>query len=121
MQMFNWFVFMYSLVLAFWLLMTVFYGRQMNQWSKTQKIAFEVGGHAFVFVVAMLFTGLPFIGYSYGRAGLWCWIRLDNEYGLYFQLFLYYVPVWVILFLIAIMYLVSLIHGMFLVAQFTKC
>lgn len=110
-QLFNLCIFLYSFVLGLWLLLTVFYGRHMNMWSNTRKRVFEIAGHAFVWFNAILFTGLGFINQSYGQAGLWCWIRNDTDTGRLLQMLLYYVPLWIILILVTIMYIISLIHG----------
>lgn len=65
----------------------------------------------FIFVVPLLFNWIPFIYTSYGRAGVWCWIRsfdLDtckvHLFGQWLQFGLLFIPLYVILLGLILLY-----------------
>ena len=69
----------------------------------------------FIFVVPLLFGWIPFIHNSFGRSGVWCWIKLVNLttcerliLGQVLQLVMFYVPLLMILPAIIVVYLVML-------------
>lgn len=60
-----------------------------------------------IFLLPLLINLLPFINYSYGPWGPWCWIKAysddnctDNSYGKAFRISLWYVPVAVLMVLL---------------------
>ena len=69
----------------------------------------------FIFVFPLLFNWIPFTVNAYGRAGAWCWIRNEDIYtcrpivaGQVLQLVLWYVPLYVILVILIVLYLAIL-------------
>ena len=86
---------------------------------------FEKGYILAIFVSPLLFNWIPLIHETYGEAGPWCWIRTENyEYnsrygnitsctthrlGVIFKYVLWYVPNYLILFLLLVAYLVVVI------------
>ena len=46
--------------------------------------------------VPLFFSVFPFINSSYGPAGLWCWIN-ESTTGQYFRFFTWYIPIWIII------------------------
>lgn len=72
---------------------------------------FERGYILYTFLVPLTFNWIPFIQSSYGKAGVWCWIRgynLDtcqvHHFGQWLQLFLYYLPFYMLIFILLVMY-----------------
>lgn len=71
----------------------------------------------FIFVTPFLFCWIPFIDLTFGEAGPWCWIRDKNDdeecsehkLGMILRLALWYVPIYPILLVILIFYIVILI------------
>lgn len=67
-----------------------------------------------IVVFPLTFNWIPFIDETYGRAGAWCWIRnlnyddncTEHKFGAALQLALWYVPAYVLLGVLLIMYLV---------------
>lgn len=64
----------------------------------------ELKIHVGVLAGSLLATALPLIGDTYGYAGSWCWIRPDVSLGIFFQFATYYVPLWVIIASVCLMY-----------------
>jgi hypothetical protein len=69
----------------------------------------------FIFVVPLVFGWIPFIHNTYGQAGVWCWIELVDYttcerllFGHVLQLAMFYVPLFIILPSINLMYLIIL-------------
>ena len=76
---------------------------------------FEVAYILFIFVFPFTFSWIPFINDTYGRAGVWCWIRTIDiitcerlNFGVVLQLVLFYVPMFSLLLILVIFYLVIL-------------
>lgn len=67
-----------------------------------------------IFLLPFLFNWIPFIDLAYGKAGAWCWIR-DNtnctpfEFGIALRFVLWYVPLYLILITLVILYVIILI------------
>lgn len=65
-----------------------------------------------IFVFPLLFNWVPFIKDSYGEAGVWCWIRNKDDncksflFGNYLRFIFWYIPLYVLLFLLIITYVV---------------
>jgi hypothetical protein len=66
----------------------------------------------FIFVTPLIFGWIPFIHNTYGRSGVWCWIKLADYttcerllFGLVLQVVLFYAPVLIILPCIVLAYL----------------
>lgn len=69
----------------------------------------------FIFAFPFTYSWIPFINQAYGRAGVWCWIRTIDlitctpfKFGGVLQLVLFYVPVFTILLILVILYLIIL-------------
>ena len=69
-----------------------------------------------IFVLPFLFNWIPFIESAYGKAGPWCWIRsLDRDtcseytFGTAMELVLWYVPLYVIMFVLIVLYVIVLV------------
>ena len=76
---------------------------------------YEVAYIVFIFVVPLTFNWIPFIKSSFGRAGVWCWIRsLDTEtcepflFGQALQYVLFYAPIFLLLLVLVVLYLITL-------------
>ena len=78
--------------------------RRENRW--------EVAYILSIFVLPVTFNWIPFVDNKYGLAGPWCWIkRTDSDCGvstagLVLRFILWYIPVYLVLFAIIIMYFV---------------
>lgn len=66
-----------------------------------------------IFILPITFNWIPFLESTYGEAGAWCWIRNENprdcsffEFGNYLQFILWYIPLYILLFLLIVMYFV---------------
>lgn len=63
-----------------------------------------------IFVFPLFFNWVPFIKMSYGEAGAWCWIREEDEncnkflFGSYLRFLLWYIPLYIILFILLTTY-----------------
>ena len=64
----------------------------------------EVKVHASVLLGAAVATGVPNIGFTYGYAGSWCWIDPDKRFGRTFQFGAFFIPLWVIIACVCVMY-----------------
>ena len=71
----------------------------------------------FIFLVPITFNWIPFIHLSYGRAGPWCWIRSEDpvscekfRFGQLLQFTLLYIPVYVILLILMVLYGIVLVR-----------
>ena len=69
-----------------------------------------------IFVLPFLFNWIPFIQSAYGKAGPWCWIRSVDEdtctdfaFGTAMQLALWYVPLYVIMIVLIVLYVIVLV------------
>lgn len=109
-QFFDWCIFMWSLMIA----IAVFLVIVLEYRGKRYK--FEIISHIVVLFFAILFTGLPFIGMTYGNAGNWtfCWIdptvKLnDFPIGSFWVWTTMYGPVWLICIIITILITISII------------
>ena len=81
----------------------------------TEKL--EVAYVLAIFLFPFLINWIPFIHSSYGRAGAWCWIRIEEmddnctrfTLGKYFIFILWFVPLYVILTVLVVMYVFIII------------
>ena len=87
----------------------VFLGIVCNKLTEKYEILYIL----FIFVLPLVFNWIPFINNIYGHAGLWCWIRSVDVnscerlvFGQALQLGLYYVPVYIILVLWFLLYII---------------
>lgn len=69
-----------------------------------------------IFVFPLLFSWIPFVNDSYGRAGAWCWIRSEDRgtcapynFGSWLQFSLWFIPLYVIMLVLIILYVVILV------------
>jgi hypothetical protein len=69
-----------------------------------------------IFIFPLMFNWIPFIKSSYGRAGAWCWIRsteettcLEFKFGQLLQQLLWYIPLYVIMFALIILYVIVMV------------
>lgn len=74
---------------------------------------FEWAFLLFTFVFPLAFNWIPFIRTSYGNSGVWCWIRSFDlttcevlEFGKWLQYGLLYIPVYSVLFVLLLLYVV---------------
>jgi hypothetical protein len=76
---------------------------------------FEVVYLFFIFVFPLLLNWLPFIDTAYGNSGVWCWIRSQDDscnrflFGQVLQFVLWYIPLYVILTILLLLYVIILI------------
>ena len=67
-----------------------------------------------IFLFPILINWIPFIHYTYGRAGAWCWIRdvnsdcSETKFGQYLRFALWYIPLYTILILLVLSFFVIL-------------
>lgn len=68
-----------------------------------------------IFVLPLLFTWIPFIKDSYGRAGAWCWIRSEVRetckpflFGSWLQFSNWFIPLYIIMVVLIVLYVVIL-------------
>ena len=67
---------------------------------------------AIIFLFPISINWIPFINYTYGRAGAWCWIRdvnsdcSETKFGQYLRFALWYVPLYTILVLLVLSFFV---------------
>jgi hypothetical protein len=97
-QFFDWAVFLWTLCIASFLLLTVVFAVPTSK-----KI--ELVYHIIVWTLSFVFTCLPFIGSSYGHSGLWCWVSTVNEMGEIWFWAAFYAPLWFIITIVALMYM----------------
>ncbi len=76
----------------------------------------------FIFASPFLFNWIPFVGGGYGQAGAFCWIRSTEEvngtckvhlFGQVMQLVLWYIPLYLVLSVMIILYIIILIKFYF--------
>ena len=69
----------------------------------------------FIFVFPLLINWIPFIDTAYGKAGVWCWIRSEDDFcnkflfGQVLQFVLWYIPLYLILTILLFLYAVILV------------
>ena len=69
----------------------------------------------FIFVFPLLLNWIPFIDTAYGNAGVWCWIRSEDNFcnrflfGQILQFILWYIPLYLILTVLLFLYVVILV------------
>ena len=69
----------------------------------------------FIFIFPLTFNWVPFIDLTYGKAGAWCWIRSEDEncnptvFGMRLQLGLWYIPLYVSMLMLIVMYTIILV------------
>ena len=79
--------------------------------TRKYKIPYIIG----IVVPPLVISWIPFIGLSYGPAGVFCWIR-DREYetcevftlGAYFRFFIYYIPLYLLMIGLAMLLVITL-------------
>lgn len=66
----------------------------------------------FIFVSPLLFCWIPFIKYSFGADGVFCWIRELNQYdcgdfnfGKWLRYGIYYIPLYLLMILLIVLYI----------------
>ena len=83
----------------------------------------------FIFASPFLFNWIPFIKHSYGKSGPFCWIRNVHEvdgvcelyvFGQTLQLVLWYIPLYIILSIMIIVYIVIVVKFCFHRKQWVK-
>ena len=69
-----------------------------------------------IFLFPLVFNWIPFIHMSYGKAGVWCWIRSFNLetcqvhlFGLWLQFGLWYIPLYLTMTTLTIFYIIILV------------
>lgn len=107
-QISGWMVLDAVICIQIFLLLTVFTEQQPEKYEQ----AFLV----LIFLFPITFNWIPFIHLTYGRAGAWCWIRSKDDdtcelfrFGQVLQLVLWYIPLYILMFLLIILYAVVLI------------
>jgi hypothetical protein len=88
--------------------MYLFLGLVCNNFTKKYEWLYIL----FIFVFPFIFGWIPFIHNTFGRSGVWCWIKLVDYttcerliFGQVLQLVMYYVPILIILPSIILVYL----------------
>lgn len=101
----------YSLMAISAITVYLFIGAVWNKSTEKQEPLYIF----FIFAFPLTFNWIPFIRQSYGRAGVWCWIRtLDYRdcsffrFGQALQLVLYYIPLFTVLAILVTLYLIIL-------------
>ena len=61
------------------------------------------------FIVPISFSVVPFVDNSYGPAGIWCWISSKREIGKILRFVTFYVPIWILIGVIFIVYLIIIV------------
>ena len=67
-----------------------------------------------IFFLPLTFNWIPFIHSAYGNAGAWCWIRNEDsdcdyfEFGQYLRFILWYIPLYILLFILLVSYFIIL-------------
>ena len=107
-QITSWMILNAIVAITMYLFMSVIMKRN------TEKL--EVLYVSFIFLFPFLFNWIPFIHSSYGRSGAWCWIRSsdrltceDHVFGKVLIFVLWFVPLYVILISVVILYLIILV------------
>ena len=107
-QLFNWILLNAICAITIYLLLALFTEK------KTEK--YELVYIFFIFIFPFLYCWIPFIDHSYGRAGAWCWIRSEEQenctlfkLGLSFQFALWYFPLYILMVVLIILYLMILV------------
>ena len=76
---------------------------------------FEVLYLFFIFVFPLLINWIPFIDAAYGKAGVWCWIRSEDNscatflFGQILEFILWYIPLYLILTILLLLYVIILV------------
>ena len=97
-------------VITFTLLMTAVFHKNMARLERLYVVL--------IFILPLTFNWIPFIGNSYGRAGLWCWIRNVNydddctkhHLGEIFRYILWHVPLFGLLIVLIPAYLLTIVY-----------
>lgn len=94
---------------------TVFISLKIFFNKNTEKL--ELVYITFIFGFPLTFTWIPFIWKSYGRAGAWCWIKSEEREtcepyfrGQVLQYVLWFVPLYIMMFLLVVLYSLLLIR-----------
>lgn len=90
------------------LLLTAFFNKRAEK--------YEILFLFLIFVFPLTFNWIPFIKSTYGKAGAWCWIRSKDdttcqkfEFGQVLQLVLWYIPLYVVMFVLIVLYVIVLV------------
>lgn len=88
----------------------------LTAFSNKRAEKFEIVFLLLIFVFPLTFNWIPFIKSTYGRAGAWCWIRSKDdvtcqksEFGQVLQLVLWYIPLYVVMFIMIVLYAIVLV------------
>ena len=98
-QFFDWMVVVWMCNITSNLTWNVVFMRPTNKW-------FELFYVSVSFFVPLFFACIPFIHNSYGPAGLWCWIDNETTYEKVFRFITWYIPSYIIVCLMFIVYIV---------------
>ena len=77
--------------------------------GKRTNINLEIAYIVVSMIVPISFSVLPFIDSSYGPAGLWCWISNKRDIGRILRFVIWYVPLWILIGVIFIVYMVIIV------------
>eukprot|EP01104_Vermistella_antarctica_P019629 TRINITY_DN7795_c0_g1_i1.p1 TRINITY_DN7795_c0_g1~~TRINITY_DN7795_c0_g1_i1.p1 ORF type:complete len:349 (-),score=33.02 TRINITY_DN7795_c0_g1_i1:63-1109(-) len=72
--------------------------------SRMYELFFHIG----VWTAVALFATLPYIGLTYGRDGVWCWIDQSTTMGMVWTYFAFYVPLWCAIVVVVVLYILTL-------------
>lgn len=109
-QVTSWMLLNAITIITIYLFALAVFKRETGKW--------EVFYIILIFVFPVLISLIPFIRLSYGRAraGAWCWIRTEERencenflLGQFFIFFLWFIPLYIILVALIIMYIIILI------------
>lgn len=96
----------WQLLAVFCITLSVFMRVVLNRRPEKIELLFP----AVIFILPLTFNCIPFVYSSYGRAGAWCWIRNEKSdgsefsFGQYLRFSLWYVPLYIILFILVVGY-----------------
>ena len=72
----------------------LFWNVVVGKWSNKFLELFYISASI---VVPIGFSFFPFIDYSYGPAGIWCWISNKRPAGKFLRFAIWYIPLWIII------------------------
>ena len=108
-QLTLWILIMDYSVITFTLLMTVVFHKNVARLEGLFVVL--------IFIFPLTFNWIPFINNTYGRAGLWCWIRTVNyddcskhRFGVILRDVLWNVPFLIVLLVMIPMFLITIIY-----------
>ena len=77
--------------------------------GKRTNINLEIAYIVVSIIVPLGLSVLPFIDSSYGPAGVWCWISSKRDIGKILRFVIWYVPLWILIGVIFIVYLIIIV------------